>query len=129
MKKKLFAFLLSVGIISMSFITISAWTMSKTMTAAHSTTTIQATATYYTHEEDRWTTSNPQILSTSGKGGGASKSGGVSTSQSGSEYKAVQKYRISATNDNYVTTSSTKTYQWVVNGTSNTWVASKCYVY
>lgn len=128
MKTKLFALLLSISIITMSFISVSAATMSKSLTATYSTTKIKATATYYTHETGRWSLGNPQILSTSGKGGGASKSGAAKTSQSGNEYKVRQNYSISATNDNYVTTTGVKTFQWVVNGSTNSWVTSKCYV-
>lgn len=129
MKRKIFALLLSVSIVSISLISVSATAIDKSMNAAHSTTTIRATATYYTHEVGRWDFSNPQILTTGGKGGGAGKTGSPTTYQSGNEYWGRQKYVISATNDNYVTTSSTKTFQWVINGTTNTWVTSKCYVY
>lgn len=102
--------------------------MSKSMSANHSTTKISAKAIYYTHEVGRWSVGNPTILSTGGKGGGASKSGATSTRQSGSKYYATQKYSISATDFNYNTTSSTRTFQWCVNGNTNSWVSNECKV-
>lgn len=57
-----------------------------------------------------------------------SKSGDMITSQVKNEYTMKQKYNISATDYNYTTVTGTKTFQWCVNGSTNTWVTSKCIV-
>lgn len=107
---------------------VSAASMKKTLNGRYSTTSIAVEATYFTNEPTRWQISNSYMTGSSGKGGGFSKSGGMITSQAGNEYTMKQKYNISATDYNYTTVTGTKTFQWCVNGSTNTWVTSKCKV-
>lgn len=107
---------------------VNATTYSKSLTASHSTTTIRATTKYYTDATTRWSVGSPVILSTSGKGGASSKSGDSVPWKNGANYYVSQKYSISATDFNYNTTQNTKTFQWSINGTTNTWVTSECKV-
>ena len=107
-------------------VNVSAATISKTLTASHSTTSINATTKYYTNEIQRWSVGNPVLVSTGGKGGSASKSGAPSTSQSGVKYYVTQSYSVSATDYNYNTTSVKRKLQWCVNSSTNTFVSAEC---
>lgn len=120
--KNIMCFVLFFAIIFGTINIIAAAAKKKTKYATHSTTTISATATYYTHETTRWSISKPSLYKVSGKGGAASKSGSTKTSKKDSVYTAKQDYKISATDYNYNTTSDTRTITWKYNASSDKWV-------
>lgn len=121
MKKNISIFLI-VFMITVCIGIVSAATKKKTKYATYSTTTISATATYYTHETTRWSISKPSLYKVSSKGGACSKSGTPKTSKSGNIYQVEQKFNVSATNYDYKTSNGVVSITWKYNAKSDKWL-------